>query len=243
MTVNKEKFLEARCNVLGEYSRSEGIGTLSERSLHRTLKFYYEPNKEFHEVKYLGSVADIKNKEGITEIQTKAFKYLVPKLKKFLKEDKVTVVYPLAANKTIRMVNKKSGEISPPRKSPMHENIYSAFYEIYNIREFLNHPNFTLRIALLDVEEYRYSLGKGRRGERIERMANNLIDEIEINSAKDFIAYIPKTLNPEFTSAELAKAMGIRKDNVFYIINFLREIEIIKQVGKRGRAYVYSLKI
>ncbi len=240
--MNKERFLLAKCKALGQNSGSDGIGTLSERSLHRTLKFYYEPNEEFHEVKYLGSVADIKNREGIIEIQTRALGKLVPKLNKFLPENKVTVIYPIAQNKISRTVNKDTGVFSPKRKSPKHENLFSSFFELHNIKDFLNHPNFRLKLVFLDVEEYRYSNGKGRKGERIERMANSLNEEIEIHSAYDFAAYLPKTLNSEFTSAELAKSIKVRSDSVFYIINFLRETEVIKRVGKRGRAYLYSIR-
>ena len=50
------------------------------------LKLAEEPCEACHEIKVKGSVADIKNADGIVEIQTRAFERLLPKLKKFLGE-------------------------------------------------------------------------------------------------------------------------------------------------------------
>ena len=80
--IDRERF--ERALALANAPTPTCIGTLSERVTHRVLKYYFEPDPNFHEVKYLGSVADIKNSDGIIEIQTKGLDRLRGKLHKFL---------------------------------------------------------------------------------------------------------------------------------------------------------------
>ena len=115
--IDKSRFAEAKIKVLGEFSVGGGIGTLSEKVLHKILKHYIEPDESCHEVKILGSVADVKNGEGIFEIQTRRLSALRPKLEKFLKDYKVTVIYPLPYEKYITLIDGESGEFLSRRKS------------------------------------------------------------------------------------------------------------------------------
>ena len=79
--MNEMRFFEARARVLSENPLSAaGIGTLSEKSLHRIFKLYLEPNEEYHEIPFMSSIADIKREEHIYEIQTHSTEKLLPKL-------------------------------------------------------------------------------------------------------------------------------------------------------------------
>ena len=61
-----EHTLEQICSDLCSREQKRGsIGLLGEKVLHAGLKFYFEPNSDFHEVKVNGFVADICNAEGI----------------------------------------------------------------------------------------------------------------------------------------------------------------------------------
>ena len=53
--------------------KESSIGRLGEKMLHRTLKYYLEPDRSYHEVDLLGSVADIKRGDRIIEIQTRLY--------------------------------------------------------------------------------------------------------------------------------------------------------------------------
>ena len=61
------------------------IGTLSEKSIHSTIKKYIESNEHFHEVKVGNYIADIKIDNNIFEIQTQNFKNLLNTLEKTVK--------------------------------------------------------------------------------------------------------------------------------------------------------------
>ena len=86
-------------NVLDSFLLCErerfGIGTLGEKAVHAVLKFYYEPNRECHEIKCGDFVVDILSEEHIFEIQSRGFERLISKLDAFLRDYFVTVVYPV----------------------------------------------------------------------------------------------------------------------------------------------------
>ena len=242
---DRQKFDAARYKVLGEGVAPSGVGTLSERALHKILKYYFEPNESFHEVEYLGSVADIKNVSGITEIQTRYLSKLSEKLKKFLPESKVTVVFPLDAEKYIRIIDTASGEISQRRKSPRRASVYDSFYELYNIRTFLSNPNLTVVLLFLGCEEYRFNSGKafGRERSRIraERIPYEIKDAVILNSPVSYHALIPKGLPDEFTAADFNRAVGKKFKHGYSGIQILLSVGLIELSRKVGRKTLYKL--
>lgn len=98
-----------------------GIGTLSEKTVHAVLKHYYAPDESQHEIPVEGCVADIFNGKEIIEIQTRSFDRMRPKLERFLPLYPVTIVYPIPYCKHVYWIDEETGEISGGRKSPLRE--------------------------------------------------------------------------------------------------------------------------
>ena len=235
------RFSQAYARVIGEECADSGIGTLSERVIHKTLKLYYEPCEENHEVKVLGSVADILSEDGIIEVQNGNFKYLVPKLRKFLPNYPVTVVYPIVARTSIRYLDKKTGQISPPRTSPRTKKLYDAARELCAISEFIPHPSLTVKLVFLECEEYRLKKeGKGSRADRIERIPKGIISELTLKEREDYYAFLPDTVGTQFLAKEYYKAIRSRTRYNYYCLKLLVNLGIISQTGKEGRAFVYT---
>ena len=220
------------------------IGTLSEKTLHSVLKYYLEPCDDFHEVAIGGYVADIMRDGCITEIQTKSFDRLRSKLSVFLTEHPVTVVFPIAAQKTVLLTDSESGEVSAPRKSPKHGNVYDFFKELYRIKMLLPCDNLYFHIVLLDITEYRRTVKKcykNRKGyETVERIPNAIIDEIYIDGMSDFKKLIPPSLPSPFTSRDFAKAAKRQRGLAQTALNVLEHIGAVKRVGKDKNAYLYE---
>lgn len=245
--MDKLSFLRAQSAVLGEGIGREGIGTLSERALHRILKLSVEPDETCHEIKVLGSVADILNADGITEIQTRAFERLVPKLRKFLPEYPVTVIYPIARQKRLHWMDPETGEISPPRKSPKKGRPSDAFFELYKIREFLSHENLRLKLVFLDMEEYKYRNGYGRDRKkgaaRIERIPTSLGETVSLASREDYRIFLPEMLGEEFIAKQYAKVIGQKPRYAYLGIRILKDcVGLISHVRTEGREYIYKIE-
>ncbi len=239
-------FFSARERVLAEATGEGGIGTLGEKLVHKVLKYCIEPREEYHERALFGSVADIFDGERVVEIQTRSFIKLLPKLRKFLPHYPVTVVYPLIRERKIRYFDRQTGEITPPRRSPRRGRLSDALVEISAVREFLESPRFSVKIVLLDAEEYRKKGGiaRGRRARenKLQIIPTGIIGTIELKSTEDYLALLPEGLSDTFVADEFYRALGLRGRGAYFALDFLRETGIIRQIGKRGRAYLYEIK-
>ena len=237
-------FMNARVTVLSEGIQWEGIGTLSEKTLHKILKLYVDPDASHHEVEYMGSVLDVKSSDGIFEIQTRNYDKLLPKLKKLLPHERVTVVCPLATEKSIRWVDKDTGEISTPKKSPKREGIFDAFKMLFGIREVIKDKNLCVRVLFMSVEDYRnldgYGKDRKKRSTRMERIPCDILFETDLTTSRDYAAYLPDEVGEEFVAAELARAIKRSSRYTYYILKLLVCAGAICESGHRGRAVVYK---
>ena len=192
---------EARVRAAG------GIGTLGERTLHAALKLYYEPDTDLHEVGVGRYVADIKNADGITEIQTRGFSSLGKKLDAFLPEGQVTVVYPLAAKKWIAMLDPETGTLGEKHRSPKKETPLDALWELSFILPHLGDANLTVRLPMLEVLEFRRRGGRRWKNSttRLERLPLDLIDEAVLRTKDDYRALLPAAAARRFHGGGLCK--------------------------------------
>lgn len=249
--MDKSKFLMAKnsiCDATLHKSPNQNlIGTLGEKTIHAVLKNYFEPSKNFQEVKVINFVADILNDDGIIEIQTRNFDKLRNKLQLFLSLKKVTVVYPIAHNKWIFWVDNETGELSKKRKSNKTGIPFQAFYELYKISDFLLCENFNLCVVLIDIEEYKsldgYGKEKKNRATKIDKMPIDLIQEIYVEKFEDYKKLLPPNLPQQFTTNDLKKATKLSPRVISNAVSVMKKIGLIKQIGKSGRCYLYELTL
>ena len=167
----------------------------------------------------------------------------MPKLRKLLPENRITVVCPLATDKCIRWIDKASGEITAPRKSTKKENIFDAFKLLFGIRDVLTHPNLTVRVIYLKVEDFRYLDGYGsdrkHYSTRAERIPSKILCEAFLSDAQSFASFLPPELDAEFTAAEFSRAVRRTSRYSYYVLKMLVRIGALREAGKRGRAVIY----
>ncbi len=241
--MDKKRFFDSCQSIIGKEKAINGIGTLGEKTLHAVLKQYFEPRKEFQEVRVGSFVADIASEQGIIEIQTRQFNKLLRKLESFLEYSRVTVVYPIPAVKYLSWIDTETGEITSRRKSPKKGSIYDAAKELYKIKYTLDNPRMNLCLCLLEVEETRYLNGwsrdKKKGSTRCDRVPVDLIDEIYFSCSDDYKRFIPQGLAGKFTSADFAKAARIRLNIAQTMLNLLTYLNVVERVGKKANSIVY----
>jgi len=242
--MDQQLFIQVCDEVIGQRQGMNGIGTLSEKTVHSVLKTYYSPNQLNHEIKVGGFVADICTGNEIIEIQTRDFNKLRRKLTAFLAFAPVTIVYPVPYIKWLRWVNPKTGEISAPRKSPKVGSPYIIFDELYKIKDYLKNPNLNLKIVLINMEEYRFldgwSQDKKKGSSRCDRIPTELVQELNINDLVDYQLLIPQGLSDEFTSKDFKKCSGLSIHKAQTALNVLHFLGAVDRVGKKGNAFVYT---
>lgn len=239
-------FEQAKERVIGIARERQGIGTLSEKTVHAVLKRYYAPDEDMHEIPIESYVADIYTGTEIIEIQTRQFNRMREKLDVFLRLYPVTIVYPIPRHKWLIWIDEESGELSKPHKSPVNGNPYMAFAELYKIKVYLKNPNLHLRFVLLDMEEYRllngWSHDKKKGSCRYDRIPSQLVEEVRVDSIRDYMQFVPYELEEPFTSEQFAKAARIRKETAQMTLNILTYVECVERIGKKGHSYLYQVR-
>lgn len=238
-------FEQAKKQIIGVERERQGIGTLSEKTVHAILKLYYAPDTDMHEIPIESYVADIFTGKEIIEIQTRQFNKLREKLSVFLEQYPVTIVYPIPRQKWLIWIDEETGSLSKPHKSPTKGTVYQVFPELYKIKPFLKNPNLHLKLVLLDMEEYRllngWSYDKKRGSHRYDRIPSAFVEEVCVEEVRDYMQFVPYELEEEFISEEFAKAAHISKALAQTVLNILTDIECVKRIGKRGHSILYRV--
>lgn len=242
---DREAFEEAKQKIIGVDRQRLGIGTLSEKTVHAILKNYYEPDEDRQEIPIENYVADIYADGEIIEIQTRQFNKMREKLSAFLPQYPVTIVYPIPREKWVIWIDEETGALSKPRKSPLKGSAYTVFPELYKIKMFLKDPNLRIRLALMDMEEYKllngWSRDKKKGASRYDRIPLALVEEVEISCPEDYMQFVPYELEGEFSSREFAKAAHIPVELAQTVLNILYHMQTVTRVGKKGNQYLYEV--
>lgn len=242
----KGRFLDLASNIRYSEHLRDSIGTYKEKTLHLFLKKFFEPDEAFHEVKVGPYVADIKNSEGIIEIQTAKFSSVSKRWSFFVDDNRVTVVYPIAGQKYVVWIDPEDGSVSDRRKSTKRGSALHILPELFGVSELFGNLNITFKCVIIELTEYRLKDGWGNEGKRGSHRYNavpeRLIDIVDLNSPSDISALLPFDSDTEFTSAEFRKACKFPYRAARALsasLKFLLKCGVIEQVGKRGNAYLY----
>lgn len=241
---DKSRFEECRRNVTLNPARRDGIGRLGERTLHQILKYYFEPDDTFHEVKLGRYVADICRDNSITEIQTRAFRSLRGKLKAYSGKYDVNIVFPIAVKKYLSWVSPETGEITSRRKSPKKGQLWDILCELYALRPDMPLEGVKFTLVLCEIEDFKLLCGYGedkkKRAARFERIPTELIDIVTLETSADCSLLIPPTLGESFTAAEFAKASKMTRRTAGRAIQTLVSLGVIENIGTEKRTYIYG---
>ncbi|MBQ8614480.1 MAG: HAD-IIB family hydrolase [Ruminiclostridium sp.] len=215
------------------------IGTLNEKTIHNALKCYY-CDEISHEARIGDFYADAAGENGIIEIQTANFLKLNKKLSKMLRVCHVTVVYPFEKLVHNFSVNEQTGEvISSSNKT---NNSYSKFFlELYRIKAFLTNPNLTICMAQLEINKKTYYKDNRRiryKGIPREKIPVRYIKEIRLDNKEDYMQFIPDGLPEQFTKKDLGKLCRTTDPSI--MLEILEYVGVVKRVGKKGNAILYS---
>ena len=238
-------FNQSVAKILSREHEDHGIGTLGEKTLHAVVKNYVEPDEDYHEVPLEGYVADVYREGHVYEIQTANFNTMRGKLKAFLPLYPVTIVYPVPAVKWINWLNEETGEVTERHKSPKRGTPQAVFRELYRIKPFLKDPNLSIRILLIDVEEYRllngWSKNRKKGSCRHDRIPVELVEDLTLECPMDYRMLVPPELE-RFTSKEYAKAVKLTVNRAQTALNVLFDLGVVDRVGKTGNSYLYEVK-
>jgi hypothetical protein len=217
-----------------------------ETSLHRVLKTHYAQAGARYEVPLGRFRIDLLNPGELVEIQHGSLAAIYKKIQQLVVNHRVLVVKPIVVLKTlVRLACAEGPEVSR-RLSPKRGQLLDIFEELVYFRSIFPHPQLTLDVPLVEVEETRYP-GHGRR--RRWRENDFIVEDQRLvrvhsmhrfASTSDLLALLPPTLPRPWHTGELAELAGVRRWIAQRIAYCLRHMQATREVGKRGNAKLYD---
>ncbi len=215
-----------------------------ETTLHRQLKEHYAgPDSEIEA--QLGNYRiDVRNPDRLVEVQHSCLSSIRNKVRTLLKTHAVEVVKPLVSRKRLISLSAKNGSVAKQRWSPKRCSHVDLFHELVYFAKVFPHQRLTLRIPLIEIEEWRYPYRRRphRRQFKVkDQMLLNVVDERTYRAAADLRKLLPDDLPARFDTGQLAEAMQIERWFAQRIAYCLRETGAASVVGKRGNALLYLM--
>ncbi|QDT11359.1 hypothetical protein [Planctomycetes bacterium K23_9] len=217
-----------------------------ETSLHQQLKRCYagtEANTEVTMGKYrIDAVRD----DELIEVQCASLSAIRDKSQKLLKRHKLRVVKPVISRTRIIKVNSKAGPVVSRRMSPKRGCVMELFEELIYFTRVFPHPNLTLEVPMVCVEQTRMPR-KGRRRRRqpnykvVDTSLDSISETFEFREPADLLALIPWKRRPEsFDTADIARAIDRPRWVAQQIAYVLRHTGAINEVSRRRSGIVYE---
>ncbi len=220
------------------------IGTLNENTLHTDLKWHYSESNEQLEKRVGKYIVDVVREDLLIEIQTTNFSKIKNKIEVLLRENKVKLVHPIIQDKWIVNFDSHFNKIIRRRLSPLHCSYINVFEELIRIPRMISHPNFSIEIILVQIEEIREKSARGswrRNGWSIyDKKLLNIIESKKFHNPTDFLYFIPRNIGLPFTNKELAEKLEKPLRLAQKVSYCLRKMEILKIVGKIGNALLFD---
>jgi len=232
-------------SLLAEAQRfRKSIGTKNESSLHRTLKFRYTGKDGKAETQVGDYVADgIRDDGEYIEVQTGSFGPLKKKIKEFAANGRVRIIHPIAVTKNIEVFDTE-GKLLYRRKSPVRGCERDIFEALLHAPELPLIKGVTIEIVLADITEKRIKDGRGswrRKGISIADRELAAWHESKVfKKPGDYLCFVPFKKNEEFTVSSYAVKTGIKTHTARKILYVLTKMKLIKRIGKKARAWVYT---
>ena len=218
-----------------------------ETSLHRDLKSIYAGDEAQTEVRLENFRIDAVVEQQLIEIQHSDLAAIRDKIRALCRTREVLVVKPLVASKLLVKRSAPGGDVVDRRRSPKRGRMVDVFNELVHFTSVFPHPNLSLEIAMVEVEEWRYP-GHGRRRRRREndfqvedQKLLKLSDRRRLATAADLWTLLPGVdLPAPFHTGDLVETLGVRRRLAERIAYVLRETGAVNCVGKQGNSLLYA---
>lgn len=224
---------------------STHIGILREKPLHASLKRWCARPGDGVEQPVEGFVIDLTRGDLLIEVQTSGLSAMRPKVTSLLDSGhRLRIVHSIPVDKWIVKISDDGGVLSR-RKSPNHGQPSDIFAELVGIPDLLLHPALEVELLSTIEEEHRvHTPGKSWRRHGwsvVERRLVEVLDSYLITGMDELVALMPVGLPEEFTTGDIASALGRPLRAAQQMAYCLREMGALVAVGKRGRSVAYRL--
>ena len=216
-----------------------------ETSLHQQLKDLYSTPSSVQE-DWVGDYRiDVRRGRRMIEIQTSSLGAIRDKIRVLLERHPVTVVKPIIARKMLLVKDRSLGPVRTRRWSPKRCGWIDLFEALTHFTTVFPHPNLTLDVPLIEIEETRFPRKTRRFWHRAYRIEDQrllqVVDRRTVRTADDLLRLLDVTLPESFDTKDLAEALSTRRWMAQKVAYCLRQTGGIAIEGKRGKAILYRV--
>ena len=154
------------------------------------------------------------------------------------------MVYAIAQEKWLVKLPQEEGGKPVRRKSPKRGCVTDVLNELVSFPSLMKHKNFILEILFIKEEEVRKFDKK--RGWRKHGWVTEERRLLEVNRSivfakpEDLCSLLPHDLPEEFTTENIADALGRSRWFAQKMVYCLKKMGVIEQIGKRNRFFLYK---
>jgi hypothetical protein len=229
----------------GPVAERAGINLYSEYSIHAQLKERLACPGDRLEAVVAGRVVDLVKADGeLVEVQTRNLRMIVPKVLALAAAGhRVRVAHPIAAETLIRRLDPTTGKLLSERRSPKRGELWDLFDELVKATRLIALPNVSVEVHMVRVTVIRVRDGSGswrRRGDRtVDRVLEDLFSSRLLSTREDWLALIPRGLQPPWSSTTLGAALGADPTRARQVLYCLACAGLIAEEGREARRKLY----
>jgi len=217
-----------------------------ETTLHQQLKLSYAEDESQTEVVMGRYRIDAVRNGELIEVQCASLSAIRDKCQRLLERHQLRVVKPVVMRTRIAKAKRKGGPITSRRMSPKRGSLLDLFDELIYFTRVFPHPNLTIEVPLIHVEQLRVPTKKRRRRWKKDYEVQDVKLEstegsIELREPGDLLklSQFPENGEP-FNTADLAKSIDRPRWHAQQIAYVLRETGAIDSTGRNRSGIVYQ---
>jgi hypothetical protein len=216
-----------------------------ETTLHQQLKHRYAENRSQTEVAVGRYRIDAIRNGELIEVQCASLSAIREKCQNLLQRHQLRVVKPLILRTRIAKIKKQGGPITSRRMSPKKGCVLDVFDDLIYFTRVFPHPNLTIEVPMIHVEQLRAPAKKRRRRWHKDYQVQDVKLEsmegsIELREPRDLLDLIqlPDGMS-SFNTADLAKSIDRPRWHAQQIAYVLRKTGAIDTTGRNRSGIVY----
>lgn len=217
-----------------------------ETSLHRQLKRRYASRDSDTEVVIGNYRVDAVREDELIEVQCASLSAIREKSRELLRRHRLRIVKPVIERTRIRRLDRPGGKVVSRRMSPKRGGIVDVFEDLIYFTQVFPHPNLTIDVVTVQVEQTRVPFrGRRRRWQSDYRVVDVMLEEVlgqtEFRVPRDLLSVIPFPDRPaSFNTADLASWIDRPRWFAQKVAYVLRKIGAVDARGRSRHGIIYT---